>query len=213
MIEGAEAAYVTAVTIGALHGTEPGHGWPVAAAYALGRRRPWFEGTLAGLLIGGAHLVSSLAVVALFALLDRWVDLTDTAWVGPTAGAVLIAMGIVQWRRGGHSHGDSDGHRQRNAEARAGKGLWGIAAFAFLLGFAHEEEFAIVALCAGRATCWGVMGAYALTVAAAILSLTLLSIAAFGTLGERVEGWHHPLQRISAAILIAMGIAYMSGLL
>ncbi len=211
MIEGAEAAYVTAVTIGALHGTEPGHGWPVAAAYAMGRRRPWFEGTLAGLLIGGAHLVSSLAVVALFALLDRWVDLTDSAWIGPVAGAVLIAMGIVQWRRGAHSHIDSGGHGERNAGAR--DGLWGIAAFAFVLGFAHEEEFAIVALCAGRASCWGVMGAYALTVAAAILALTLLSIAALGKLGERLEGWHHALPRISAAILIAMGIAYLSGLL
>ncbi|HET6638714.1 MAG TPA: hypothetical protein VFH82_08040 [Gemmatimonadota bacterium] len=211
MIEGAEAAYVTAVTIGALHGTEPGHGWPVAAAYALGRRRPWFEGTLAGLLIGGAHLVSSFAVVALFALLDRWVDLTDTAWVGPIAGAVLIVMGVVQWRRGGHSHADSDGNGQRDARGR--DGLWGIAAFAFVLGFAHEEEFAIVALCAGRASCWGVMGAYALTVGAAILALTLLSIAALGRLGERVERWHHALPRISAAILIAMGIAYLSGVL
>jgi nickel/cobalt transporter (NicO) family protein len=208
VIEGADAAYVTAMTIGALHGVEPGHGWPVAATYAMGWRCPWIGGTIAGTLIGGAHLVSSLAVVALFVLLDRWVDLTDSAWVGQVAGAALIVMGILQWRRGGHSRGD-----EHKAGSVSREGLWGIAAFAFVLGFAHEEEFAIIALCAGQASCWGVMAAYALTVAAAILVLTLLSIAAIGTLGSRIEGWHYRLPRISAAILIAMGIAYVSGVL
>lgn len=211
MIEGAEAAYVTAMTIGALHGVEPGHGWPVAATYALGWRRPWIGGTIAGMLIGGAHLVSSLVVVALFVLLDRWVDLTDSAWVGPVAGAALIVMGILQWLRGGRHHEHFHGDEHEAGSSR--EGLWGIAAFAFILGFAHEEEFAIIALCAGQASCWGVMAAYALTVAAAILGLTLLSIAAIGTLGDRIGGWRHRLPRISAVILIAMGIAYVSGLL
>ena len=210
---GAEAAYATAVTIGALHGIEPGHGWPVAAAYALGQRRPWLAGTLAGLLVGGAHLVSSLAVVALFAVLDRWIDLTGTLWFGRVAGALLIVMGLVQWRRGGHSHAPGDGAALPLTKVGAREGLWGIAAFAFVLGFAHEEEFAIVALCAGRASCWGVMGAYALTVAAAIVALTLLAIAALGKLAERLQGWHHRLPRIAAGILFAMGIAYLSGLL
>lgn len=212
MIEGAEAAYVTAMTIGALHGLEPGHGWPVAATYAMSWRRPWIGGTIAGMLIGGAHLVSSLVVVALFVLLDRWVDLTDSAWVGPVAGAALIVMGVMQWLRGGHSreHSHADEHKA-GSDSRVG--LWGMAAFAFVLGFAHEEEFAIIALCAGQASCWGVMTAYASTVAAAILGLTLLSIAAIGTLGDRIEGGRHRLPRISAAILVAMGIAYVSGLL
>jgi hypothetical protein len=44
-----------------------------------------------------------------------------------------------------------------------------------VLGFAHEEEFAIVALCAGRANCWSVMAVYAVAVAGVILALTLVS--------------------------------------
>lgn len=215
MIEVIGAAYATAATIGALHGVEPGHGWPVAATYALGRRRPWASGTLAGLIIGGAHLVSSFAVVALFEVLNRWIDITETGWVGPVAGLALIVMGIVQWRRGGHSHGPEDhSHSHEPAEKNLGeKGLWGIAVFAFALGFAHEEEFAIVALCAGRANCWGVMAVYAIAVASVILALTLVSVAAFNRFREWLEPWRNRLPRISAVILIAMGLAYAVGLL
>ncbi|CAN5803988.1 high frequency lysogenization protein HflD [soil metagenome] len=219
MIEVIGAAYATAATIGALHGVEPGHGWPVAATYALGRRRPWASGTLAGLIIGGAHLVSSFAVVALFEVLNRWIDLTETGWVGPVAGLALIVMGIVQWRRGGHSHGPEDHSQDSHHDHSKGasvpieetlgeKGLWGIAVFAFALGFAHEEEFAIVALCAGRANCWGVMAVYAIAVASVILALTLVSVAAFDRFRERLEPWRNRLPRISAVILIAMGLAY-----
>lgn len=221
MIEGLGAVYATAAAIGALHGVEPGHGWPVAAVYALGRRRPWASGALAGALIGAAHLVSSFAVVALFEVLDRWVDLTDTSWVGPVAGLALIVMGVVQWRRGGHGHGldhdhgdpDHDDHDHGHGAPRAEEGLWGIAAFAFALGFAHEEEFAIVALCAGRANCWGVMSVYAIAVAGVILGLTLLSIAAVDRFRERLDPWRDRLPRISAGILVAMGILYLVGVL
>jgi ABC-type nickel/cobalt efflux system permease component RcnA len=222
VIEAIEAAYATAATIGALHGVEPGHGWPVAATYALGRRRPWASGTLAGVIIGGAHLFSSFAVVALFEVLNRWIDLTETGWVGPVAGLALIVMGIIQWRRGGHTHGP-DGHSQDSRHDHSGngalhaaeklgeKGLWGIALFAFALGFAHEEEFAIVALCAGRANCWGVMAVYAFVVAGVILALTLVSVAAFDRFRERLDPWGYRLPRVSAVILIAMGVAYSVG--
>lgn len=211
-MDGVTAAYVTAGTIGAIHGLEPGHGWPVAAVYALGRRRPWMSATLAGGLIGGAHLISSFAVVALFEILDRWVDLTDTSWVGPVAGLALVVMGIVQWRRGGHGH-DHDGHSHAEERPKRGKDLWGIAAFAFALGFAHEEEFAIVALCAGKTSCWGVMGTYALAVAGVILALTLASVAAVDRFRHRLDHWRERLPRISAVILVGMGLLYVAGIL
>jgi ABC-type nickel/cobalt efflux system permease component RcnA len=213
MIETIGTAYATAATIGLLHGVEPGHGWPVAATYALGKRRRWASGTLAGLIIGGAHLVSSFAVVALFEALSRWIDLIESEWMGSVAGLALILMGIIQWRRGGHTHGP-EGHSHveaGDADNPGGRGLWGIAIFAFALGFAHEEEFAIVALCAGRANCWGVMAVYAFAVAGVILALTLVSVAAFHRFRERLDPWGRRLPRVSAVILIAMGIAYAVG--
>ena len=57
---------IGAVLLGAVHGIEPGHGWPVAASYALDQRNKWLSGFAASLLLGTGHLVSSIAMVAVF---------------------------------------------------------------------------------------------------------------------------------------------------
>ena len=59
----------------------------------------------------------------------------------------------------------------------AERGLFGIALFGFLLGFAHEEAFEISALCAGSNHCLELMAAYAITVVVSIVGLTMLLIA------------------------------------
>ncbi|HUP21059.1 MAG TPA: hypothetical protein VM778_14065 [Gemmatimonadota bacterium] len=213
MIPGADSALATAAALGILHGLEPGHGWPVAAVYALARRRRWLSGTAAGAIIGSAHLVSSFAVVAVFALLDGWLGITELPWIERLAGLLLLAMAWWEWRRGhDHGHAHDHGHDHHHAADGPGdRGLWGITVFAFLLGFAHEEEFAILALCTGAASCWVVMGVYAVAVAGMILALTLASIATFNRLEDRLERWKHVLPRISAAILGLMGLLYLFG--
>lgn len=80
-----------------------------------------------------------------------------------------------------------------------------------MLGFAHEEEFAIIALCAGRVSCWGVMAAYSVSVAGVILLLTLISVAALDRFRERLDPWAERLPRISAVVLMAMEILYTVG--
>ena len=99
-----------------------------------------------------------------------------------------------------------------NRQAPKG-GLLSLAAFALVLGFAHEEEFAVIALCAGRTSCWSVMGVYAFAVVGVILALTLASIAAIDRLRHRLEHWHDRLPRISAGILVGMGLLYLFGAL
>jgi len=42
--------------------------------------------------------------------------------------------------------------------------LWGLATFAFILGFAHEEEFALLALAASGINAWALMISYGLAV-------------------------------------------------
>ncbi|MEE8619538.1 MAG: nickel/cobalt transporter, partial [Dehalococcoidia bacterium] len=65
-------AYISVVIVGLLHGFEPGHGWPVAVLYSMRKRNPIPNALLSSLVIGIGHLASSIAVVAAYVLLQRW---------------------------------------------------------------------------------------------------------------------------------------------
>ena len=306
---------VGAVALGAVHGIEPGHGWPVAATYALDQANKWVYGFAASFILGLGHLLSSIAMVAAFFYAKSYFELTQVNepihLVGPVvvggpvslvAGVLLILLGIREYRHGhshghgdGHSHGHGDGHShghgdEKNAdhghahdehdhghahdehdghghdhahnggirtidagethdhdhdhghghahdrddgglrarltgavpfvgghshghgdlEEAADRGLLGIAWFAFLLGFAHEEEFEIIALCAGSNYCLELMSAYALTVIVGIVGLTMLLIAGYEHFEERVERYTPYLPAFSAAVLVVMGVGFVA---
>ena len=295
IVDDAAALYLGAVVLGVLHGAEPGHGWPIAASYALDRPNRWLHGFAASVLLGVGHLVSSIAMVAVFFFAKSYFDLTRVnepislgggveigGPVSVVAGVVLILLGVREYRHG-HSHGrggghahDSDahehdhdgrvddghehhGHREEHvqhdhhdhhehhehhdhendagilsklasklpfvgghshghdhdhdAEAAADRGLLGIAWFAFLLGFAHEEEFEIIALCGASTRCLELMLLYALTVIVAIVALTLLLIAGYERYEERVEAYAGYLPLFSAIVLFLMGLGFVLGVL
>ena len=243
---------VGAVALGAVHGIEPGHGWPVAASYALDRPNKWLSGFAASLLIGVGHLISSLAMVAVFFYAKAYFSLTqidepltilgDIQIGGPVslvAGVLLIVLGVREYRHG-HSHGRHErdaehahthshenggfvsrvreriplggGHSHSDHSEAADRGLFGIAWFAFLLGFAHEEEFEIIALCAGSNYCLELMSAYAITVVIGIVGLTMLLIAGYHRYEHAVERYTPYLPAFSAAVLIIMGLGFITGL-
>jgi ABC-type nickel/cobalt efflux system permease component RcnA len=282
--------FAGAVALGAAHGIEPGHGWPVAASYALDQTNKWLYGLAASFLLGLGHLVSSIAMVVAFFFAKRYFSLTQIneplevlgvrigGPVGIVAGLTLVALGIREYFHGhshdhgggehershdhshsghdhshddhGHSHGHGDdhphghgdehshdgghshshaedrgrlgkvthalpfvgGHSHGSAEDAADRGLWGIAGFAFVLGFAHEEEFEIIAMCAGSDYCLSLMTTYAVTVIAGIVALTLLLIAGYERYEERVERYTDYLPLFSAVVLIVMGLGFISGL-
>jgi len=242
------AALAGAVGLGLVHGAEPGHGWPVAATYALERPNKWASGVAASTVLGVGHLISSLAVVAAFFVLKSRVGLGTARWMDYVAGALLIALGVREFYRGGHSHdhGDHEGHdhdhshddhdhshedaglrtRLRDAlpggghshdhgdlEGAADGGIWSIAVTAFVLGFAHEEEFEIIALCAGSSLCLELMTAYALAVVVGIVALTLLLVAGYERYEERVERLAEHFPTVSAVVLIVMGLGFLAGVL
>jgi ABC-type nickel/cobalt efflux system permease component RcnA len=206
-IEGTAAVYATAISIGMLHGVEPGHGWPVAAVFALRKRRRWWYGIWAAIILGVAHLTSSFVVVGVYAAANHIWDLESLGWMNYVAGGLLLLMAIRQWRSSGHHHHHH--HAEEDPEAQAPGGLLGLAGFAFALGFVHEEEFAIIALSAGKASAWLVMGVYALAVALSLILLTIAAIATLNRFQEQLHPYEHHLPRISAGILGAMGIAYL----
>lgn len=120
------AVFGAALLLGLVHGAEPGHGWPIAATYALDSDHRWRDGLVASGLLGLGHLVSSLAVVTVFFLAKHALDLNrinepilidDVAIGGPVgvfAGVLLVGLGIREYRRGGrgHDHPHGDGHER-----------------------------------------------------------------------------------------------------
>jgi len=212
----------------------------------------------ASLIIGIGHLISSIAMVAVFFYAKAYFNLTqvnDPITVlgglqigGPVsivAGILLIGLGIREYTHG-HSHGHETGsqndhhdhsdehdhetsrrwtrlkqvvpfvgghsHSHDDHDSTADRGLLGIAWFAFVLGFAHEEEFEIIALCAGSNYCLELMGAYALTVIVGIVGLTMLLIAGYQHSEERVKQYTPYLPAFSAAVLSIIGVGFILGL-
>ncbi|KAA9407484.1 hypothetical protein Har1131_11935 [Haloarcula sp. CBA1131] len=286
--------FLGAIALGAVHGLEPGHGWPVAASYALDQSNAWLSGFAASLLLGVGHLVSSIAMVFAFFYAKAYFDLTQAneplelaAGVhigGPVsivAGCLLIVLGIREYRYGhdhghgdaaethdhqaasghdhehgevnanshtdsnsqdhqhqhhghshgsNHSHGDDSGglwsrvfgrlplvgghsHAHNGLDDAADRGLFGIAWFAFLLGFAHEEEFEIIALCAGSPYCLELISAYAATVIVALVGLTMALIAGYQQHEAAVERYTPYLPLVSAVVLVTMGLGFVAGML
>ena len=235
-------SYLGVVVVGLVHGAEPGHGWPVAASYALNRSRTWSAGLVAAVVIGVGHLVSSIAVVAVFVLAADAFDLTSLGWIRYAAGALLILLGVRELRRGGHHHGSHDGAGDRSHDpstdhshdhgyhgdhghshghghghglsADDPSGLWGIASAAFLLGFAHEEEIQILGFCTGASgQCVQLMLVYAAAVVAALVALTLLLVAGFERYEERMEGYAEYFPLVSGGVLVLMGLGFVAGVL
>lgn len=208
-MDGTAGLFLGALGLGLLHGIEPGHGWPVAAAWASARRRPWQAGVLAATIIGLGHLLSSIAVVVLFFAARAWFDWGSSGWMDWIAGGLLLALAAWQLRsafRQGHHH-----HHDDAGAPAPGSGLLALAVFAFTLGFAHEEEFQIIALCTGSSWCLELMLVYAAAVVLALVTLTLLLMAGLERFRHRLEHAERRLTLVSAAILALMGAGFLAG--
>ncbi len=103
---------VAVMGLGVVHGVLPDHGWPIAATYALGYSKKWIRGTLAALILGVGHLISSVALVLAYFWISRFADFAEGPYMKPLAGGLLIALGIYEYVSGGHGHhhGEKDGY-------------------------------------------------------------------------------------------------------
>lgn len=110
-------------------------------------------------------------------------------------------------RSGGHHH-----HHDMADDGQT-QSLSHIVWTAFVLGFAHEEEFEIIGLCLGSAQCLALMIMYAIAVMLSLIGLTMLLIAGYHRYEQRLEAVQPYFPMLSAGVLVILGTGFLLGLL
>jgi len=88
-----------------------------------------------------------------------------------------------------------------------------MAVFAFLLGFIHEEEFALLALCLSGIHCVSLMLTYAVAVSVALIGVTLLAIQGYEVIEARLRKYQEYIPKAMAGLFVLMAILYLLRLL
>ena len=227
-----DSAFLAVIVIGLLHGLEPAHGWPVAFLYSSRKQKPFFYGFVSSTILSLFHFISSIAVVIFYVLLSSFVVFPSQI-MKYLAGAVLILLALkfffekVEDENEGqhghlhenieaveheheHEHPDIGKHSHWHKHAKRVKlTLLGIATFAFLLGFAHEEEFALLALAVGGINPFILMICYAVSVTVALVGITLISIKAYQKVEAKIKRYEKYIPKISAIVLLVMAVAFI----
>jgi nickel/cobalt exporter len=230
-----EASIIGVITIGLLHGLEPGHGWPVALLYSTRTYKPTFYAFISSGIISFFHFMSSIAVVGVYVLMSDLVNFVNPilSYIAFVA-LILLAFRLLTEKvkdefaaQHGHFHDNAEDIEHEHEHEHPGVGrhthvhyhakrvilsLWGIASFAFFLGFAHEEEFALLALAMSGINPFFLMVAYASSVTASLIGITILGIKMYEKVRARVNRYEKYIPKISGLVLLVMAIGLIIGL-
>lgn len=222
------------VAFGLMHGVNPSHGWTVAVLYSVRSKKPMLSSITSSSIIAGAHFLSSIVVVVGFILFTTFVQIPIPQ--NYLDYGVAIALGILAfmfWRektedyaktQHGHLHNDLTGdvehehehwHKESGThlhthmhEKRLLPTLSAIAGFALVLGFAHEEELVILSLAVGGINPLVLMVAYASSVAAALIGITVLAVKVYTHVQHKIIHYTKYLPKISAVVLAIMAVGF-----
>ncbi len=97
--------YAGAVTLGALHAFEPGHGKTLIAAYMIGTRGRAWDGFLLGAIVTFTHTFSVILLGLVAKLLSQSYSETELHnWLGLLSAAIILGVGLWMLKqRLGHS--------------------------------------------------------------------------------------------------------------
>lgn len=224
------------IGFGLSHGINPSHGWTIAMLYSMHGTKPILSSFASSGIIAGAHFASSIAVVLAYVIFSSFIQIPQL-YLQYVASIALAISAYIFWRQKGEDLvGTQHGHLHDNVEQiehehihwhkemgwhshmhlhfkRSLPSLWAIASFAFVLGFAHEEEFVILALAAGGVDPLMLIVAYASSVAVALIGITMLAVKAYKLIQYRVIQYSKYLPKITALILGIMAISFAVGIL
>ncbi|MEM0367270.1 MAG: hypothetical protein QXW14_05710 [Candidatus Nitrosocaldus sp.] len=232
MIDG---VLIGVIVFGLLHGVNPSHGWLVAVLYSMHSRRPLASSFISSGIIAGAHFLSSMVVVIAYILISPLIEMPHLY----LQYGVAIALGVLAylfWREKGedfietqhghlhdntqfiehehvHWHKDIGYHSHLHVHlARTMPSLGAIASFALMLGFAHEEEFVILALAVGGVDPLLLIVAYATAVAIALIGITVLAVKAYMYVQHKIIPYSRYIPKITASVLAVMAVGFALGL-
>jgi len=221
--------FIFILGIGLTHGLEPAHGWPIALLYSVETENKFRSGFISSSLIAIAHFISSIAAVILYIILDEFFEF-ESFFLSLIAFIILIVMAIISFksfiiRKGelhlSHSHDEQmkEGHKHAHYHEGIGEhthfhrhfknralNLRSIVSFAFLLGFAHEEEFALLGLAFAGINPYLLMITYAFGVYFSLVGITLLGIRIFETIKRRVNDIEKYLPLVNFASFLILAI-------
>lgn len=234
------APLIGIIGFGLSHGINPSHGWPIAVLYAMRTRRPLFSGIMSSSIIAGAHFVSSIVVVVAYILVVNTLNMQiPEVYMKYGAAVALGILAYIFWKEKGedlsktqhvHLHDSKDnatlehyhthwhnglGYHSHihSHEERSRPTLKSIVSFAFVLGFAHEEEFVILALAASQSIDpITLMIAYAVSVSAALIGITVISMKLYQRFQYKLIYYSKYLPKIAAILLIFMSAGILVGI-
>lgn len=236
-MQDAALVFLGVITFGLLHGINPSHGWTVAVLYSIRNKRPLLSSLTSSSVLAGAHFLSSIVVVAAFIFVTMFIQIPQT-YLNYAVAAALAILAYLFWKekaedlietQHGHLHHDfTEQLEHEHPHWHSGAGnhihlhlhqkrslptLTAIAAFALVLGFAHEEEFVILTLAVGGINPLFLMIAYATAVAVGLIGVTILAVKVYSYIQYKVIQYTKYLPKISALILAAMAVGFAVGLL
>jgi nickel/cobalt transporter (NicO) family protein len=229
------------ILFGLFHGVNPSHGWPIATLYSMRSKRPFIAGFVSSSILASAHFVSSIIVVLAYILVSSVIEIPQI-YLNYGAAIGLGILAIIFWKeksedyvktQHGHLHNEDFGlkydashehehwhkdigyHSHEHIhQIRKSPSLKSMTSLAFILGFAHEEEFVILAIVAGSGgDPLTIMIAYASAVAIALIGITLLSIKVYEHFQHRIIYYSKYLPKITAILLAFMAVGFAIGLL
>lgn len=200
------SSFIAVAIIGLVHGLEPGHGWPIAALASFGREDRYTYGALASSVMALAHFASSIVVLLIYYVAAAFVDFSSPYFRYLVAMVLLILAARMFMEKTG------DGEDSRIAKARSGQmSLREIAIFALVLGFAHEEEFMLLALAVGGVSPLYLMLSYAGAVTVSMVGTTLLAIRGYSLMEKRIRKYEGYIPKVTGLVLVILAVLFLLG--
>jgi nickel/cobalt transporter (NicO) family protein len=201
--------WLIALTLGAAHAIQPGHGKSLVAAVSLGERGDWRRGIVLALTITLAHMGGVLAVAtALWATRSsRYPDIN--LGLARVSGFVIAAIGI--WRLGRHlgGHGEHDDDPQINPTDIGNRDLIGLGLAGGLVPCWDAVILILLAEAVGRlALGLALLAAFSLGMACVLVAVGVMAARLQGFIQSRdSEGvWVRRLGLLSAIAITAIGL-------